>query len=291
MRAARRAIVAAALAVLPAASLAHARSLYTGAGPRPGPPILYAPLAVAPQLQNAPRSVWHAAPILISGAYAYRRGEFLYQGFLYDDHGAHEQLDPNDPRISSATFSQPNGTYTYPTNPAYGNNAANLVEFRVRPLRRYTAFRVTLNTMHDPTLIAFTLALGGTPGTLHAFPFEANVNAPAALFLTVHPDGSGRRMVATLQSASSGRVLGRRPVQVRVDVRRRQIEVDVPHTDWNPRRGRVRMALGVGLWDKAGRRYLLPGVVAAPRTRRRSSTWRFAPTSRCPTCTNPPACR
>ncbi|HEV3129788.1 MAG TPA: hypothetical protein VGY32_12440, partial [Solirubrobacteraceae bacterium] len=126
-------LIAAALltAALPAA--ASAGSLYSGPGPRPGPALLYAPLAVAPQLQNSPGSVWHAAPILISGAEAYRRGEFLYQGFLYDDHGAHEQLDPNDPRISSATFSQPNGTYTYPTATAYANNAANLVEFRVKP--------------------------------------------------------------------------------------------------------------------------------------------------------------
>ena len=84
--------------------------------------------------------MWRAAPILISGAEAYRDHEFLYQGFLYDDHGAHQQLDPSDPRISTATFSQPNGTYTYPANPAYANNAADLVEFRVRPLVGATAF-------------------------------------------------------------------------------------------------------------------------------------------------------
>ena len=145
---------------------------YSGAGPKPGPAVLYEPLANAPQLQNAPRSVWHAQPILVSGAEAYRNGEFLYQDFLYDDHGAHEQLDPNDPRITSATFSQPNGTYTYPTDPAYGNNAADLVEFRVKPLSRSTAFRITLNTMHDPTLVAFTIALGGSDGALEPFPTE-----------------------------------------------------------------------------------------------------------------------
>jgi len=32
--------------------------------------------------------VWKARPILISGASAYRKGEFLYQDYLYDDHGA-----------------------------------------------------------------------------------------------------------------------------------------------------------------------------------------------------------
>ena len=261
----RRLLLALALAAF-SAGAARASSLYTGPGPRPGPAVLYAPLAVAPQLQNAPGSVWRAPPILISGTDAYRRGEFLYQGFLYDDHGAHEQLDPNDPRVSSATFSQPNGTYTYPTNPAYANNAADLVEFRVRPLRRYTAFRVTLNSMRGPDLIAFTIALGGSPGALREFPFGANVKAPAVAFLTVHADPTGKRMVGSLTSALSGHALGRRAVRVRVDVRRRQIEVDVPRADWNPRRTKVRMALGVGLWDLSAGHYLVPGVSATAAT-------------------------
>ena len=130
---------AVALTLLVSAS-ADATSLYNGSGPRPGPRVLYEPLAKAPQLQNARGSVWRAQPILISGTEAYRKGEYLYQGFLYDDHGAHEQLDPSDPRISTATFSQPNGTYTYPANPAYANNAANLVEFRVKRLVRGPRF-------------------------------------------------------------------------------------------------------------------------------------------------------
>src|SRR5690349_18094413 len=86
------------LAVLVAATCgtAHASSLYTGPGPRPGPDLLYAPAADAPQLENT--GVWKAEPILVSGAEAYRDGEFLYQDFLYDDHGAREAPDPNDPR-------------------------------------------------------------------------------------------------------------------------------------------------------------------------------------------------
>ena len=67
---------------------AQAASLYSGDGPRPGPDVLYAKPVDAPQLQNAPRSGWSAKPILVSGATAYRNGEFLYQDFLYDDHGA-----------------------------------------------------------------------------------------------------------------------------------------------------------------------------------------------------------
>ena len=141
-------IVAAAMLVVPGgtAALAAARtgspaagssslaagSLYAGPGPRPGPAILYAQPSIAPQLTNT--GIWHAPPILVSGATAYRDGEFLYQDWLYDDHGAREAPDPNDPRATRATSShKPNGTYTYPTGPGYDNNAADLVEFRVKP--------------------------------------------------------------------------------------------------------------------------------------------------------------
>src|SRR4051794_31010381 len=50
-------------------------------GPRPGPNLLYATPASAPQLQNV--GPWKSPPILVSGAEAYRDGEFLYQDFLF----------------------------------------------------------------------------------------------------------------------------------------------------------------------------------------------------------------
>src|SRR3954447_22038412 len=131
----RLALLALAFALVPAG--ARAASLYSGPGPRPGPDLLYAGPADAPQLENT--GIWKAPPILVSGAEAYRDGEFLYQDFLYDDHGANGSArDPGDPRsnagTSSDTFSAPNGTYTYPTDTkAYVNNAADLVELRVRP--------------------------------------------------------------------------------------------------------------------------------------------------------------
>ena len=246
----------AAAAASPRSTAGHASwsSLASGLGSLPGPSILYRPPAIAPQLTNS--GVWRAAPILVSGATAYRRGEFLYQDFLYDDHGAHEAADPQDPRASGDTFSKPNGTYDYPSGPGYANDAADLVEFRVRPLPRATAFRVTLNTLVNPALIAFSIALGGKTGSSHAFPFGANVSAPAQWFLTVHP--SGKRLIGVLTSAQTGaRVRGAAPA-VRVDLRRRQITVVVPHATWNPRRSTVRMAMGVGLWNAAGGDYLLP---------------------------------
>jgi hypothetical protein len=243
------------LAVLP--TTAHAASLYGGPAPRPGPDILYARAATAPQLTNA--GVWSARPILVSGAGAYRNGEYLYQDFLYDDHGAREAPDPADPRGDKDTFSKPNGTYTYPTDRAYADNAADFVEFRVKPLANTTAFRVTLNTLKDPSLIAFSIAIAGTGTTPRQFPHGANVRAPAALFLTVHPGGSG--MVAELVNAATGARIGP-PSSVTVDTARRQIEVRVPHAAWNPTGRLVRLAAGVGLWDKTAGRYLVPQQTA-----------------------------
>lgn len=240
------------------AAAASGSSLYSGPGPRPGPAILYEPTAIAPELTNT--GIWRASPILVSGTTAYRGGEFLYQDYLYDDHGAHELPDPADPRASGDTFSKPNGTYTYPTGPGYANNAADLVEFRVKPTTSATAFRVTLNTLENPSLIAFSIALGGRAGQTFEFPDGANVVAPAHLFLTVHPSGS--QLVADLSHAATGKPVSGPAPTVHVDLQRRQIEVDVPHQDWNPGQSTMRMAMGVGLWDSANGKYLLPQATA-----------------------------
>ncbi len=248
-----------ALAGAPGQASARSHSLYTGSGPRPGPDLLYSGPAAAPQLTN--RAPWRASPILVSGGIAYRGGELLYQDYLYDDNGAHLQNDPGDPRMGGNLFSKQNGTYTYPTDAAYAGNAADLVEFRVKPLRTATAFRVTLNTYKNRLLTAFTIAIGGKRGgPLRAFPHGANVKAPARYFLTVRPSGS--RVAAELVSAISGKRLRGAAPRVRIDARRRQIEVTVAHRQWNPHLSIVRMAAGVGLWDRAANRYLVPGASA-----------------------------
>ena len=219
--------------------------------------MLYRKPATSPQLAN--RGIWHAKPILISGTSAYRRGEFLYQDFIYDDHGARApNPDMGDPRASGDSFSMPNGTYTYPTGAKYAENAADLVELRVKPLRKATAFRITLNTMNDPSLAATTIAIGSSKQP-EAFPFGANASAPAKLFLTVH----GTK--ATLSDAASGKRVTPAP-RVTVSKRRRQIQVLVPHAAWNPRDHSVRLAAGVGLWDKGSNSYLIPGTSADATT-------------------------
>ncbi|MFL5886097.1 MAG: hypothetical protein ACJ77M_13590, partial [Thermoleophilaceae bacterium] len=218
-------------------------------GARPGPDILYAPAVDAPQLQNT--GPWRAPPILVSGAEAYRDHEFLYQDYLYDDHGADETEDPNDPFSEvEQLFSPKHGTLDYPDDPVYANNAADLVELRVKPLATETAFRVTLNTLKDPSRVAFTIALGDSP-VPHAWPYSAGVSSPAQLFLTVHGT------TATLADATTGRALAPAPT-VSVDTTRRQFDVRVPHAAWDPGQSTVRMAAGVGLWDAGAGSYLQP---------------------------------
>ncbi|TML00012.1 MAG: hypothetical protein E6G34_00470 [Actinobacteria bacterium] len=249
------------LALAQTASAASSLPKKQGTAPRPGPAVLYEPLAISPELTNAPRSGWTAKPILISGASAYRKGEFLYQGYVYDDHGAKEATDPSNPMHSPGgdssggdLFSAPDGTYDYPSGPGYDENAANLIELRVKPFSRLTAFRVTFNTLEDPNLIATAIAIGGTEGVSHPFPFGANVSAPAQYFLTIHGT------TAVLTDAVSGNPVPGPAPSVSVDLERHQITVKVLHSEWNPGSSTVRLAAAAGLWDAANGRYLLPGA-------------------------------
>jgi dienelactone hydrolase len=230
---------------------------HVASGHRPGPDILYAKLPRAPQLENT--GIWHARPILVSGADAYRDGEWLYQDFLYDDHGATGVKDPNDPYGADADlYSPPAGSFTYPTAKVYANNAADLVELRVKPLAKTTAFRVTLNTLKDPARSAFTIALGDSSSAV-SWPAGAGVSSPAKLFLTWHG------ATATLEGAATGKTLSPKPT-VDVDRVRRQVQVLVPHAAWDPGTSDVRMTIGTGLWDADAGAYLAPQPTSATKS-------------------------
>jgi hypothetical protein len=201
---------------------------------RPGPDLLYAPAAHAPQLENT--GIWTAAPILVSGASAYRSHELVYQDHLYDDTGA-------------------DGTYVYPTDAGrFANNAADLVEVRVKQVTGATAFRLTYNTMLDPEATATTLALGGLPGLSYQLPHGSNGRAPGEVFVTVHG------IAAAAVRASTGEPVPG-VVAVSLDRARRQVTVIVPSAVFSPGRT-MRLAAATGLWDAARGEYLLPQPTA-----------------------------
>jgi hypothetical protein len=91
----------------------------------------------------------------------------------------------------------------------------------VRPKSKATAFRITLNTLESPNLVATAIAIGGTPGETHPFPFGANVSAPAQYFLTVHGE------TASLTDAATGAEVPGPAPGVSVDLARRKITVEV----------------------------------------------------------------
>lgn len=214
-------------------------------GPAPdtaGPDLLRAPAVDAPQLQNT--GIWHADPIGVCMTSAYRHGEYVHQGCVYDDQGGGTQWRwPNDTLLRA---------YTYPEDPAYRRNAADIVELRIRPDGDATAFRFTMNTMTDPGLLGLTLALGGSDTPREA-PHGANTVMPADRFVTVH--GTEGDVV----EAATGEELA--APEVAVDVERRQVEVRVPHAAWDPA-GSERVAAAAGLWDEAGDAYLVPQLTA-----------------------------
>jgi hypothetical protein len=202
--------------------------------------------AGAPQLENV--GIWKAAPTMVCHTSAYRMGEFLNQGCIYDDQGA--QLVPTNWPEHAIT-----PAYTYPKDPAYRANAADIVEVRVKPLTDATAFRITFNTMTDPTLVGTTIALGGKDATTYAAPHGANTTMPAEKFVTVH--GTSGDIV----DAATGQTSPVAP-NVQVDLERRQVTVEVPHTAFDPGASTTRIAAAAGLWDNANDRFLVPQLVA-----------------------------
>src|SRR3954447_3366161 len=109
----------------------------------------------------------------------------------------------------------------------------------------------------DPDAVASTIAIGSSPVPM-TFPHGANATAPAAMFLTVHGTSADLLDAVTKQPVAGG------APTVSVDRDRRQVEVRVPHSAWNPGRSVVRLAAGVGLW--AGDAYVTPGgSPTAPR--------------------------
>jgi hypothetical protein len=221
------------LLALLAPAAACASSLYSGRGPRPGPDVLYAPPVSAPQLENT--GIWQAEPILVSGATAYRNGEFLYQDWLYDDRGAGD-------------------AYSYPADPRYAGNAADLVELRLRPLEDELAIRLTYNSMVDPAVVASTIVLGSSPAAM-ALPHGANAVAPGRMFVTVH--GTSADAVDAITGTTVNDAL-----YTAVDPARRQVEVRVPYSVFDPRGQKLRVAAATGLWDAAGGAYV-PQAAAA----------------------------
>jgi dienelactone hydrolase len=205
--------------------------------PRPGPAILYAPEVTAPQLSN--NSNWTAGSIMVSGAQAYRGGEYMYQDYVYDSFGANTTdlpLLPPDPvpNAGDVLFGGQTGDLVYPTDTAvYAHDAADLLEFRAKLADDGTVlYRVTLNTMIDVNAAAVAIGIDSGPGGTDDWGFGIGKVGALGLDQVVAASGNGAFGVAGATATA--------------DVAANQIEIAVPLT---PAGAVWKHYLVVGLWD------------------------------------------
>ena len=207
--------------------------------PRPGPDALYGTNPTPPQLENG--EGWDADPLLVSGHDAYRDGEYLYQDYVYDDHGADTRHftagSPANADSLGGILSQPTGDFHYPNDgERYSYNGADLLEFRARPTADGVTYRITLNTMLEPDAAAVAIGIdtGGSDGRTDWGYGLGELGASV-----------DHRLVTW----GTGAELDGDPLEddrVTVDVRRNQIEVEVP---LDPEDETWRHYCVTGLWN------------------------------------------
>lgn len=212
-------------------------------GARPGPDVLYADAPVAPQLENRD-SRFRADPILVMGQEAYVDGEYLYQDWIYDDNGS-------DSGLSDAGGTDTAGDVSYPDDPAYGGNAADLVELRIAPGVEDVSYRFTLNTLleEDSSVVALAFDTDRNAATGLSTPHESGMSFTGADQIITARGGSAEHTV--VGGATT-------PVTFRTDLEANQLTLVVPRLVSNPT-GTWDASLAVGLNDGSGG-WLRPAV-------------------------------
>ena len=209
---------------------------------------------------------WRAPAAMISNLGVYRRGEFVYQDYVYDDHGPDTDginrrdlpfgawpspMDPTDPRFSPTGGSvRYAGDYMYANGEGnHYNNVADLIEWRVAVDAHFVQYRFLLGALVEPveTVIGVCIDKDGDAGNgLEEWPFGAGLSQQLGCdhFLTVH--GGGGAVTAADGSATE---LAEAGGAVRVDVEANTIDVRVPLHVADPGDRTWRYFVGAGLWD------------------------------------------
>ena len=230
----------AACLLLPAAA-AGAGLPSVGSGQRPGPPLLYAEPPVAPQL--AVQAPFAAQPLLVSGTDAVRGGEYLYQDYLFDDRGANTVPGLGTQPPGTGNFSPSAGDIRYPDEEDLANNAADLVEVRVRPTEDAVLFRLTFNTVRDAAVPIATVAIdtdrAGAQGD-DAWPRGAGLTTAGVEHFVTAWDGGGE---VTHSNGDPAEAVGSSDL----DPATNQLTVSVPRSVLDPGSSTWRLSAGAGL--------------------------------------------
>jgi poly(3-hydroxybutyrate) depolymerase len=229
------------------------------ASARPGPALLYSRPATVPLLKGS--RTFRAAPLLVSGTDGYRRGEYLYQDYLFDDYGADTTpgLGASANWGSQPLFAPAAGDLQYPAGNRYLNDAADLVEFRIRPTRHAIAYRVTLNTAtaRSAAVVGIGIDTDRRGGAPVAWPRGAGVSSPGLdAFITAW--GTGGEVTLFHRHRATKLPRG----AVRMNLARNQMTIVVPRSLMNPRGATWRYVAGTGLWDGHGWMSISPGAAS-----------------------------
>jgi hypothetical protein len=218
-----------------------------------------------PELQVKPP--FRAAPLLVSGTDAYRRGEYLYQDYLLDDHGADTVpgLGSSAQWGSQPLFSPTAGDVRYPIARRFAGEAADLVEFRVKPTRKALVYRITFAVPSPPgTVVAgigISTSLRHNPQAA-AWPYGAGVTSPGlGRFITAW--GTGGAVTRYANQGANHRPTPLPPGSVRWNRARAQMTIRVPRSLMNPRHRTWRYVAGTGLWS--GRAWVPASPGAQPQ--------------------------
>lgn len=224
-------------------------------GARPGPDVLYADAPRAPQLDNRhPR--FQAAPLMVSGTEAYVDGEYLYQDYLYDDWGANAAGGVDEQ--ACLTPDKHKGDLTYPADAKYGNNAADLVEFRIDVDATSVAYRITLNTLLEPDTTIAAIAFDAEPGRGgDRLPVDPGAPFPGTDEV-VTTWGTGARFDSWTGAAWDEPSF----LESHYDIDANQITVVVPRGLSDPR-GVRNVTVAVGLRDPLTNGWVLPAGAAS----------------------------
>jgi len=232
------------LALLNAQGAVAASLPSVSSGERPGPPLLYAPPPAAPELSvQAP---FAAKPLLVSGTDALRNGEYLYQDYLFDDHGANTAGGLGSQPPGTSTFSPSAGDVTYPTAARFANNAADIVELRVVRTADSVVYRVTLGAVldDDTTVVGIGIDTDSAGVTQVAWPRGAGISSPGLdRFVTAWGTGG---QVSEVSGAPSTTALPAGAVSI--DQSTNQMTIRVPRATMEPGASTWRLVAGAGLF-------------------------------------------
>ena len=175
--------------------------------------------------------MWQGTPPYVAGQSVYSRSEFIHQDRPFDDTGGDttpgngtevvDALGAGTLPLCSTGWLYRNGDFTYPSDAAYGRNAADIVEVRIAA--DDAAYRVgfLMQTMIDPNKaivemriasgdVVRTLTVTGTKATLDTTAVDSRVDADRNVYEATIPRDAipgGSWKVSALARVDTGAVV------------------------------------------------------------------------------------